>query len=130
MLERQIWTIWYFIPECGMYRMWAWSLGSRRTLFYLLLLQQPPLWRWSIWTSSIMSGMLILGNIIIAELLVLWILTHQTWEIRPTYKSIWYFQVIESENLKCQSCNKHGQFSCLRCKACYCDDHVRRKGVK
>lgn len=39
-------------------------------------------------------------------------------------------QVIESESLKCQSCNKHGQFSCLRCKACYCDDHVRRKGVK
>merc|ERR1712020_593822 len=39
-------------------------------------------------------------------------------------------QVIESESLKCQSCNKHGQYSCLRCKACYCDDHVRRKGVK
>merc|ERR1711993_209142 len=37
---------------------------------------------------------------------------------------------IESESLKCQSCNKHGQYSCLRCKACYCDDHVRRKGVK
>ena len=39
-------------------------------------------------------------------------------------------QVIDSESLKCQSCNKHGQYSCLRCKACYCDDHVRRKGVK
>ena len=39
-------------------------------------------------------------------------------------------QIIESESLKCQSCNKHGQFSCLRCKICFCDDHVRRKGVK
>jgi len=39
-------------------------------------------------------------------------------------------QVIESESLKCQSCNRHGQFSCLRCKTCYCDDHVRRKGFK
>jgi len=39
-------------------------------------------------------------------------------------------QVIESESLKCKSCNKHGQFSCLRCKDCYCDDHVKRKGVK
>lgn len=39
-------------------------------------------------------------------------------------------QVIEAESLKCQSCNKHGQYSCLRCKTCYCDDHVRRKGVK
>lgn len=28
------------------------------------------------------------------------------------------------------SCNKLGQFSCLRCKICFCDDHVRRKGVK
>eukprot|EP00095_Tigriopus_kingsejongensis_P001286 maker-scaffold359_size197282-snap-gene-0.32 protein:Tk01286 transcript:maker-scaffold359_size197282-snap-gene-0.32-mRNA-1 annotation:"zinc finger protein 330 homolog" len=39
-------------------------------------------------------------------------------------------QVIEAETLKCLSCNKLGQFSCLRCKTCYCDDHVRRKGVK
>ncbi|KAE8751763.1 hypothetical protein FOCC_FOCC001612 [Frankliniella occidentalis] len=39
-------------------------------------------------------------------------------------------QVIESENLKCQSCNKLGQYSCLRCKVCYCEDHVRRKGFK
>jgi len=39
-------------------------------------------------------------------------------------------QIIESESLKCQSCNKHGQYSCLRCKTCFCDDHVRRKGVK
>ena len=28
------------------------------------------------------------------------------------------------------SCNRLGQFSCLRCKICFCDDHVRRKGVK
>jgi len=39
-------------------------------------------------------------------------------------------QVVEQENLKCQSCNRHGQHSCLRCKICFCDDHVRRKGVK
>jgi len=39
-------------------------------------------------------------------------------------------QVVESENLKCQSCNRHGQYSCLRCKVCFCEDHVRRKGVK
>lgn len=39
-------------------------------------------------------------------------------------------QVVEAENLKCQSCNRHGQHSCLRCKVCFCDDHVRRKGVK
>ncbi|XP_070552665.1 zinc finger protein 330-like [Ptychodera flava] len=39
-------------------------------------------------------------------------------------------QILESENYKCGSCNKLGQYSCLRCKACYCDDHVRRKGFK
>lgn len=39
-------------------------------------------------------------------------------------------QVLESENYKCQSCNKMGQYSCLRCKTCYCEDHVRRKGFK
>lgn len=39
-------------------------------------------------------------------------------------------QVIESETLKCASCNKNGQYSCLRCKVCFCDDHVRRKGHK
>jgi len=38
--------------------------------------------------------------------------------------------VLESENYKCQSCNKLGQYSCLRCKTCYCEDHVRRKGFK
>lgn len=39
-------------------------------------------------------------------------------------------QQLESEDLKCVSCNRLGQYSCLRCKACYCEDHVRRKGVK
>ncbi|CAD7077039.1 unnamed protein product [Hermetia illucens] len=39
-------------------------------------------------------------------------------------------QVLESENFKCQSCNRLGQYSCLRCKTCYCEDHVRRKGFK
>lgn len=29
-----------------------------------------------------------------------------------------------------QSCNRLGQHSCLRCKICYCDDHVKRKGFK
>lgn len=37
---------------------------------------------------------------------------------------------IHSHILTGQSCNKLGQFSCLRCKICYCDDHVRRKGFK
>lgn len=23
-----------------------------------------------------------------------------------------------------------GQYSCLKCKTCYCEDHVKRKGVK
>ncbi|XP_024941612.1 zinc finger protein 330 homolog isoform X1 [Cephus cinctus] len=39
-------------------------------------------------------------------------------------------QVLESESFKCQSCNRLGQYSCLRCKTCYCEDHVRRKGFK
>ena len=39
-------------------------------------------------------------------------------------------QVVEAENLKCLSCNRHGQYTCLRCKICFCEDHVRRKGVK
>jgi len=39
-------------------------------------------------------------------------------------------QVLESESLKCGSCNKLGQFSCLRCKICFCDDHVWKKGHK
>ncbi|VDM46715.1 unnamed protein product [Toxocara canis] len=28
------------------------------------------------------------------------------------------------------SCNRHGQFTCMRCKICFCDEHVRRKGFK
>lgn len=39
-------------------------------------------------------------------------------------------QVLESESYKCQSCNRLGQYSCLRCKTCYCEDHIRRKGFK
>lgn len=39
-------------------------------------------------------------------------------------------QRLEQESYKCLSCNKWGQYSCLRCKICYCDDHVRRKGFK
>ncbi|XP_033632211.1 zinc finger protein 330 homolog [Asterias rubens] len=39
-------------------------------------------------------------------------------------------QQLESESFKCASCNRLGQYSCLRCKICYCDDHVRRKGFK
>ncbi|ESO83841.1 hypothetical protein LOTGIDRAFT_132718 [Lottia gigantea] len=39
-------------------------------------------------------------------------------------------QVLESENYKCVACNKLGQYSCLRCKICFCDTHIRRKGVK
>lgn len=39
-------------------------------------------------------------------------------------------QVLESESYKCKSCNKLGQYSCLRCKVCFCDDHVKRKGFK
>lgn len=37
-------------------------------------------------------------------------------------------QVLESEDYKCASCNRHGQHSCMQCKICYCDDHVKRKG--
>jgi len=39
-------------------------------------------------------------------------------------------QVVDAEDLKCKSCNRHGQYSCLRCKVCFCDEHVRRKGIK
>ncbi|KAK3100617.1 hypothetical protein FSP39_022669 [Pinctada imbricata] len=39
-------------------------------------------------------------------------------------------QQLESDSFKCMSCNKLGQYSCLRCKICFCDDHVRRKGFK
>ncbi|NP_001280368.1 zinc finger protein 330 homolog [Acyrthosiphon pisum] len=36
-------------------------------------------------------------------------------------------QVLDSENYKCQSCNKLGQYSCLKCKVCFCDEHIRCK---
>ncbi|XP_065282924.2 zinc finger protein 330 homolog [Dermacentor albipictus] len=39
-------------------------------------------------------------------------------------------QILEAETLKCVSCNRLGHHSCLRCKSCYCDDHVKRKGFK
>nr|ADD38592.1 Zinc finger protein 330 homolog [Lepeophtheirus salmonis] len=39
-------------------------------------------------------------------------------------------QILERDDYKCASCNRIGQHSCLRCKICYCDDHVRRKGIK
>ncbi|KAM3955454.1 zinc finger protein 330 homolog Noa36 [Aphomia sociella] len=39
-------------------------------------------------------------------------------------------QVLESENYKCQSCNRLGQYSCLRCKTCFCEEHVRRRGAR
>lgn len=39
-------------------------------------------------------------------------------------------QVLEAETYKCVSCNRLGQHSCLRCKACYCADHVRSKVFK
>lgn len=39
-------------------------------------------------------------------------------------------QVLESEDYKCKSCNKLGQYSCLRCKVCFCDEHIKRKGFK
>ncbi|XP_013144173.1 PREDICTED: zinc finger protein 330 homolog [Papilio polytes] len=39
-------------------------------------------------------------------------------------------QVLESETYKCQSCNRLGQYSCLRCKTCFCDEHVRRRGTR
>ncbi|XP_072039355.1 zinc finger protein 330-like [Amphiura filiformis] len=39
-------------------------------------------------------------------------------------------QQIDGDSFKCSSCNRLGQFSCLKCKVCFCDDHVRRKGFK
>jgi len=29
-----------------------------------------------------------------------------------------------------QSCNKLGQYSCLKCKVCFCDEHIRCKRFK
>ncbi|KAM8842325.1 zinc finger protein 330 isoform 1-T2 [Synchiropus picturatus] len=39
-------------------------------------------------------------------------------------------QVLQAETFKCISCNRLGQHSCLRCKACYCDDHSKSKVFK
>ncbi|KAM9477689.1 zinc finger protein 330 isoform 1-T2 [Clarias gariepinus] len=39
-------------------------------------------------------------------------------------------QVLEAETFKCVSCNRLGQHSCLRCKACFCDEHARSKVFK
>ncbi|KAH9631934.1 hypothetical protein HF086_000271 [Spodoptera exigua] len=39
-------------------------------------------------------------------------------------------QVLEAETYKCQSCNRLGQYSCLRCKTCFCEEHVRRRGAR
>ncbi|KAI7810793.1 zinc finger protein 330 [Triplophysa rosa] len=39
-------------------------------------------------------------------------------------------QVLEAETYKCLSCNRLGQYSCLRCKVCFCDDHARSKVFK
>eukprot|EP01135_Chromosphaera_perkinsii_P001913 Nk52_evm62s212 gene=Nk52_evmTU62s212 len=39
-------------------------------------------------------------------------------------------QVLDNESYKCGSCNRLGQYSCLKCKICFCDDHIRRKGFK
>ncbi|NP_001355274.1 zinc finger protein 330 isoform 4 [Mus musculus] len=39
-------------------------------------------------------------------------------------------QVLEAETFKCVSCNRLGQHSCLRCKACFCDEHTRSKVFK
>ncbi|VDP23907.1 unnamed protein product [Heligmosomoides polygyrus] len=38
-------------------------------------------------------------------------------------------QQVYSENYKCQSCNRLGAYTCMRCKICFCEEHVRRKGV-
>lgn len=39
-------------------------------------------------------------------------------------------QQLDSENFKCMSCNRLGQYTCMRCKICFCEEHVRRKGFK
>lgn len=36
-------------------------------------------------------------------------------------------QQLESETFHCLSCNRLGLYTCLRCKICFCDEHV--KGV-
>lgn len=34
-------------------------------------------------------------------------------------------QQIDSETFHCLSCNRLGIYTCLRCKLCFCDDHVK-----
>uniref|UniRef100_A0A0D6R757 Uncharacterized protein n=1 Tax=Araucaria cunninghamii TaxID=56994 RepID=A0A0D6R757_ARACU len=34
-------------------------------------------------------------------------------------------QQLESETFHCLSCNRLGIYTCLRCKICFCDDHVK-----
>jgi hypothetical protein len=47
------------------------------------------------------------------------------------FKNVMYLCIIMiNVNISGQSCNKLGQYSCLRCKTCYCEDHVRRRGFK
>lgn len=67
------------------------------------------------------------------------LLSLKTWNVSSfghlllTFASSWALLFI-NDVLEClfagQSCNKLGQYSCLRCKVCYCEDHVRRKGFK
>lgn len=37
-------------------------------------------------------------------------------------------QQLDAEDYKCISCNRLGQYTCMQCKICFCDDHVKRKG--
>uniref|UniRef100_A0A674NX25 Zinc finger protein 330 n=1 Tax=Takifugu rubripes TaxID=31033 RepID=A0A674NX25_TAKRU len=39
-------------------------------------------------------------------------------------------QILQAETFKCVSCNRLGQHSCLRCKACFCDEHAKSKVYK
>lgn len=58
------------------------------------------------------------------------------WNLKITSVSCLYLSFKNSIRLKFlvsiagQSCNRIGQYSCLKCKICYCDDHVKRKGFK
>ena len=36
-------------------------------------------------------------------------------------------KVLEAETYHCVSCNRLGTWSCLRCKVCFCDTHVKSK---
>lgn len=37
-------------------------------------------------------------------------------------------QVLDAENYKCVSCNRMGQYCCLKCKVSFCDSHSTGKG--